>query len=94
MALDCDGFEIETLMNIRAVRAGLAITEVPSYEHPRIFGTSRLNAFTDGWRVLRTILQERIRRPRRTRGGAPQVNGTTAKASPVVVGSGRASGKT
>jgi glycosyltransferase involved in cell wall biosynthesis len=88
MALDCDGFEIETLMNIRAIRAGLVVAEVPSYEHPRIFGTSRLNAVRDGWRVLRTILRERLR------GGARQPNGTAAKASPVVVGTGRASGKT
>lgn len=57
--LDADGFEIETLMNIRALRAGLAITEVPSFESKRIHGTSHLNTITDGWRVLRTIVTER-----------------------------------
>ena len=88
MALDCDGFEIETLMNIRAVRAGLRIAEVPSYERPRIFGVSRLNAVKDGWRVLRTIARERLRSRR------PYDNGSTAKASPVVVGTGRGSGST
>jgi len=62
LALDCDGFEIETLMNIRAVRAGLTISEVPSYEHPRIYGDSRLHVVKDGWRVLRTIIRERLRR--------------------------------
>jgi glycosyltransferase involved in cell wall biosynthesis len=53
-----DGFEIETLLNLRAAGAGLAITEVPSFEHPRIHGVSNLNAVRDGWRVLRTILTE------------------------------------
>lgn len=30
--LDCDGFEVETLMNIRAAKAGLKVQEVPSHE--------------------------------------------------------------
>ena len=54
-----DGFEVETLINIRIAQAGLDVTEVPSYEHPRIHGVSNLDAFGDGWRVLRTILVER-----------------------------------
>ncbi len=62
LALDADGFEIETLMNIRALRADLEITEVPSYEAARLFGSSNLNTVTDGWRVLATIVRER-RRP-------------------------------
>jgi glycosyltransferase involved in cell wall biosynthesis len=53
-----DGFEIETLLNLRASAAGLAITEVPSYEHARIHGESNLNTFRDGRRVLRTIITE------------------------------------
>lgn len=57
--LDADGFEIETLMNIRALQAGVEITEVPSFESERIFGTSHLNTVTDGWRVLKTIVSER-----------------------------------
>ena len=60
LELDADGFEIETLMNIRALRAGLAVTEVPSFEARRIHGTSNLNTITDGWRVLRTIIDERL----------------------------------
>ena len=60
LALDADGFEIETLMNIRALRAGLVVTEVPSYESRRIHGTSHLNTISDGWRVLRTICAERV----------------------------------
>jgi glycosyltransferase involved in cell wall biosynthesis len=59
--LDCDGFEIETLMNVRAAQAGLVISEVPSHERSRIHGASNLNAVRDGWRVLKTILRERTR---------------------------------
>ncbi|MGI5268410.1 glycosyltransferase family 2 protein [Nonomuraea sp. CA-218870] len=61
LALDCDGFEIETLMNIRAARAGLTVREVPSHERCRIHGESNLHALRDGWRVLKTILRERFR---------------------------------
>lgn len=57
-----DGFEVETLINIRAVRGGLKIVEVPSYEHERLMGVTNLNAFSDGIRVLRTILAE-VARP-------------------------------
>lgn len=57
-----DGFEIETLLNIRASAAGLSITEVPSFEHERIHGASNLHTIRDGQRVLRTILTEWRRR--------------------------------
>ena len=60
LGLDADGFEIETLMNIRALRAGLTVAEVASYEAPRVHGTSNLNTVVDGWRVLRTIARERL----------------------------------
>jgi glycosyltransferase involved in cell wall biosynthesis len=56
-----DGFEVETLINVRIAKAGLRVTEVPSFEHSRRFGTSNLNAFSDGLRVLRTIHAERSR---------------------------------
>lgn len=66
-----DGFEVETLIHIRVARAGLVVAEVPSFEHNRIHGTSHLSTFSDGLRVLRTILAERRRaRPRRTAGEA------------------------
>jgi glycosyltransferase involved in cell wall biosynthesis len=54
-----DGFEVETLIHVRAAKAGLVVAEVPSFEHPRIHGVSNLNAFRDGRRVLKTILAER-----------------------------------
>ena len=62
ITVDCEGFEVETLLNIRAARAGLVVREVASYEHQRIHGVSNLNAMSDGTRVLRTIIRERARR--------------------------------
>jgi glycosyltransferase involved in cell wall biosynthesis len=53
-----DGFEIETMINIRAAADGLKVGEVGSVEHARIHGQSNLNTFRDGFRVLRTILSE------------------------------------
>lgn len=59
--LDADGFEIETLMNVRALLVGLKIAELPSFEAERIHGTSNLRTIPDGWRVLKTIVKERLR---------------------------------
>lgn len=63
LRLDCDGFEIETLMNIRAFTAGLRIIEVPSFEADRIHGQSNLRTIPDGWRVLKTIMREKFNPP-------------------------------
>lgn len=60
--IDTDGFEVETLMNIRMHQARFKIVEVPSFEYPRIHGISKLNTFKDGWRVLKTIVRERQRK--------------------------------
>jgi len=71
-----DGFEVETLIHVRAAKAGLVVAEVPSFEHPRIHGVSNLNAFRDGRRVLRTILSERrssIRRASATAADKPPI---------------------
>jgi glycosyltransferase involved in cell wall biosynthesis len=57
---DCDGFEIETLINVRALKCRLKIVEVASFETPRINGESNLRAIPDGIRVLKTILRERV----------------------------------
>ncbi len=57
-----DGFEIETLINVRAARRyRKGIVEVPSVEKERIHGASNLHAVRDGLRVLRTIGSERLR---------------------------------
>jgi glycosyltransferase involved in cell wall biosynthesis len=68
LRVECAGFEVETLINIRAAKAGLRIIEVPSFEDTRIYGTSNLRAFRDGMRILRVIVRERLRRgwPTRT----------------------------
>ena len=58
--VDCSGFEVETLINIRIARAGLTIHEVPSRELRRLHGTSNLHPVRDGARILRTIAAERV----------------------------------
>jgi glycosyltransferase involved in cell wall biosynthesis len=58
--VDCNGFEVETLINVRIAKAGLVVHEVPSYERARIHGHSNLHAVQDGVRVLRTIAVERL----------------------------------
>jgi glycosyltransferase involved in cell wall biosynthesis len=60
-----DGFEIETMINIRAAAQGMRVGEVGSIEHERIHGESNLNTFRDGFRVLRTIFSEYGRMRRR-----------------------------
>ncbi len=57
--IDCDGFEVETLILLRVHKANFRIIEIPSIEYRRIYGKSNLHAFSDGWGVLRTILRER-----------------------------------
>jgi glycosyltransferase involved in cell wall biosynthesis len=58
----CDGFEVETIINVRAAKAGFNIVEVPSYEQNRLHGLSNLNAWRDGKRVLKAIMSERFSR--------------------------------
>jgi len=79
--LDCDGFEIETVMNVRAAKAGLAIQEIPSYEYLRLHGMSNLKVVRDGWRIAKFILRERFLS--RTGRNAPLLS-DLAEASPVV----------
>jgi hypothetical protein len=80
MMLWGDGFEVETLINVRIAKARLRVFEVPSFERNRVFGASNLNAMTDGLRVLRTIHIERTRGTRRAavkNAGYPRRAGTT-----------------
>ncbi|MEV5320051.1 glycosyltransferase family 2 protein [Streptomyces sp. NPDC052687] len=81
--LDCTGFEVETLMNIRVVKAGLRVQEIPSHEYLRIHGTSNLSAVRDGLRVLRVILRERSNRRalRRRRHTSPMLDAVRGEAS-------------
>jgi glycosyltransferase involved in cell wall biosynthesis len=70
-----DGFEIETVLAAQVATAGLRVAEVPSYERDRLHGTSNLNTWRDGFRVLRAILRERPR-PGAHRHGAAVPAGT------------------
>ena len=56
--IDCNGFDVEMLIHLRACKANLEVVEVPSYEHSRIHGTSNFLTIKDGWRVLKMIMQE------------------------------------
>jgi glycosyltransferase involved in cell wall biosynthesis len=82
-----DGFEIETLISIRAAALGLRVSEVASVEAARIHGVSNLSAFRDGQRVLRTILRER-RHARAYRSQRPTRPLPPVTSRPVEAGSG------
>lgn len=89
--LDCDGFEVETVMNVRAAKAGLKIHEIPSHEHSRLHGVSNLHVFRDGMRISKFIIRERLgSRPRRQREMAqaesPAVPDAPARSVPSLVG--------
>lgn len=71
--ISAEGFEIEMQLLARSVRNGLRIVEVPSYESDRMFGQSSLNTFRDGWRVLKTLLRERIRTAATPKGSVHRV---------------------
>jgi glycosyltransferase involved in cell wall biosynthesis len=78
-----DGFEIETMINIRAAADGLQVGEVGSVEHARIHGESNLNTFRDGFRVLRTIFSEYGRMRSRRRAGLRRPGGVIVHQRPV-----------
>ena len=71
--VSCNGFEVETLINVRIAKAGMKVTEVASVERERIHGVSNLHVVRDGSRVLRTIVSEWLapRRRRRPAAAAP-----------------------
>jgi glycosyltransferase involved in cell wall biosynthesis len=80
---EADGFEIETLLNCRALASGLRVAEVPSHERARIHGESHLRTFLDGARVLRTIVREQraCRRALRSRRGRLAVRSGRGRAA-------------
>jgi len=55
---EADGFEIETALNLRALKWGLNVAEIPSFEARRVNGESKLRAVPDGIRILKTIFKE------------------------------------
>ena len=54
------GFDIETEQSIRIAKAGLRVKEIPSFEARRLHGSSNLNAFKDGWKIMDVIIKEYI----------------------------------
>ena len=42
-------------MNVKILKSGLKVAEVPSYEEARFHGESNLSTLRDGWRILKTI---------------------------------------
>lgn len=60
LALTARGFEIETEITVNAIQAGLRIAEVPTVELLRHYGTSNLNAWRDGRRILGYLVRARL----------------------------------
>lgn len=58
---DCEGFEVEAVINANAARAGLQVTEVPSFEARRVHGESNLRPVRDGLRIIRAMVRDRRR---------------------------------
>ncbi|MEM0087044.1 MAG: glycosyltransferase family 2 protein, partial [Candidatus Micrarchaeaceae archaeon] len=51
------GFGIETEISIKAIKKGLNIIEIPSFEKRRAHGNGNLRTFRDGYIILKTILK-------------------------------------
>ncbi len=51
------GFGIETEINIKAIKNGLRVVEVPSTEKKRAAGEGKLRTFRDGWVIFSTIMK-------------------------------------
>jgi hypothetical protein len=62
MALEIDGWAQEIVTNLRMVRYGMRVEEVPTFEPRRTAGVAKLRTWSAGWSILRAILAER-RRP-------------------------------
>lgn len=64
LGLTSTGFEIEAEIIAKSAMNGFRITEVPTFETPRLNGVSNLHALRDGIRILRTLFRERWNGPR------------------------------
>jgi len=58
LQLKSDGFGIETEIAIKAAKKHLRTIEIPSYEKVRNHGEGKLQTFSDGFKILKTILYE------------------------------------
>lgn len=58
MKIDAPGFVIEYQMSIRAMKLGLKVTEIPTYEDSRIVGESKARSIPTGFIFLKILLKE------------------------------------
>lgn len=58
LGLDADGFVIEYQMSIRAMKRGLKIAEIPTYEGPRLGGVSTAQSWPTGVIFLKNLARE------------------------------------
>jgi len=56
--LSTDGFGIETEISIKAAKKKLKVLEIPSFEKARLHGRGKLRTFSDGFKILSTIIKE------------------------------------
>ncbi len=63
LALEIDGWPSEIISNIRMKCAGLKVVEIACYEHQRIHGFAKLQAWSAGWQILKAMLRERLTSP-------------------------------
>jgi glycosyltransferase involved in cell wall biosynthesis len=84
LSLTAEGFEIETQIVVDALRAGLRVVEVPSFEAERRSGTSNLRTVRDGTRVLRELLRASVseRTPRKAHRGDVRAGSSVARTAP------------
>lgn len=57
IALHSSGFDIESEMTIKMLKKGFRIMEVPIRCDPRMNGLTRVNAFQDGFNIVKTIIK-------------------------------------
>lgn len=67
---DCDGFDIEFTMSIRALKAGMKIAEFPTHEYPRIGGVSTAESWPTGVLFVSRLFKELFSGSDPRRGGA------------------------
>jgi glycosyltransferase involved in cell wall biosynthesis len=59
--IDATGFVIEYQMSIRAMKSGLKVQEIPTYEGDRIGGSSKAKSLPTGWLFLKFFMRELFR---------------------------------
>ncbi len=58
LALDAEGFELAYQMTIRALKLGLKIGEIPTFEAPRLAGSTHARSIPVGLHHLKVLLRE------------------------------------